>query len=494
MSIKSELQERLEGAKREYARHEDSDKHYIKYFEIMFPVVKEIFDERLQEDVDNGRLNLTRPKLMISLVGFATPPVVLSVLAQRPEKLYLLFTRESMRFRHQLIKQIKKYWNDAPEPVPRNVNGSDPVCTYRAIREIWSESCGNEMGPEDVALDITGGKKTMTGGAFAAACVLGFRIWYVDSEYDPEKERPKEGTEYYRSIFSPLKVFSQQDIEKARKLFDTSHYEEAYTILKEILINFQDPIISDYIPVELRQDLEKLAAWAECYMHWDNTEYLKAKEVLDRTLLANVDDPHYRFIGILAPLREYQRQIESSEPHSEASEVSNKALSQIFDRDINRSKRGEFAFYFALDMYLSALRRKNQGNYDDAVIRMARAVDICAQYPIYDKHGTIYRQTLGQRLKQIRLEQLRHNDLYKVSGIRKLVDLRNNLVIIHNTSPALRKEVEEVQPALMQLLENSGSQHWKSSGLAASFGEFMGIMQLHSWEYIESMPNLTVPK
>jgi hypothetical protein len=331
----------------------------------------------------------------------------------------------------------------------------------------------------------------MTSGAFAAACVFGFRIWYVDSKYQLYPPRPEDGTEFYRSIFSPMKIFSQQDRDRACKLFDTCHYEAAYGVLKGALDNFENPDVRPYIEEseDLRRNVESLAVWAECYMHWDNMRYLEAKAALDGTGFARSDDLHYRFISILAQMRNVQstieKRLEEQKENIDMRKLGEETIKVMFDRDAESGRCREFAFHFALDMYLSALRRVEQGNYDDAIIRMARTVDICTQYSVYEERKEVVRWQLGQKLEY--LKETSENSIYRDPEINQLVYLRNSLCPIHHISTADTDEIDRFRPAVRELLETFGLHCWKCAGVADSFDEFLSNMKFHdSREILEA--------
>ena len=456
-----------------YRGYEKDDRDFAKYFQILFPTIKEVLDERLKQD---GFVS-TNPSVMISLVGLSVPPVVLSVLAQKPKELYFVFTEQSERFRALLIKQIKKYWENAPDPGHETVvESSDAVEIYSKITDIWQRT-GVEA--EDVALDITGGKKTMAGGAFAAASIYGFKIWYVDSEYDDDG-RLKHGTEHYHSIFNPMEVFSQKDMQNAQELFDNCHYEAAHKLLWQALDNFDNDDFSGYIPEKMRIEVEKLAAWAECYMHWDNMEYAGAKAVLERDKLGSANDPQYRLLSILAPLREKQEGIEGK-PEA----VGNKALEQMFAGDEGKGDGKRFAFCFALDMYLSALRRQKQGNYDDAIIRMLRSVDICTQYSDYKIGGKVGKGILSKRLNKLRGSNQRElRELYKDERLDELRRLRNRLASIHNITAVGNGKIKALRPAVRKLLREFGSDHWQSLWGVDDFDDLECLLQFRRHEKI----------
>ncbi len=103
MSISQGVQKCLDHAIGRYSKWERKGRDFRKYFEILFPTVKKIFDENSEQEIQKP------PGLMVSLVGLSVVPVVLSILAQRPKELNFIFTAESEGFRAILTEEINMH-------------------------------------------------------------------------------------------------------------------------------------------------------------------------------------------------------------------------------------------------------------------------------------------------------------------------------------------------------------------------------------------------
>ncbi len=175
---------------------EEQKKTEKYYFEKIFPLTLKLFQQK------------ERPKLqyqdlygLILTVGTSPEPLILSISACRPERVLFLHTQETepyidviMEHTGLKISQIDK----------RKVEGVDSLSIYRMALEIW-ESWGRR---KNIAVDITGGTKSMTGGLAMAGALMGFQLLYVATDdFIPERRRPRPGSEYLVTLPNPYEVF-----------------------------------------------------------------------------------------------------------------------------------------------------------------------------------------------------------------------------------------------------------------------------------------------
>ena len=125
----------------------------------------------------------------------------------------------------ELINLVNK--SSGPSFALKIDNPSDPVATFKRIKEII-----NRVGNKRIALDLTGGKKTMVGGGFTAGAILGLTdnidMFYIDSlEYNAERGAPVPGTEFLSRLENPYDVYNVQTVQNAKELFRQHNYEAA---------------------------------------------------------------------------------------------------------------------------------------------------------------------------------------------------------------------------------------------------------------------------
>lgn len=200
-------------------------------------------EQGLKEEIKSKKYNT-----LILLVGFSVQPLVLSISVLKPKKVYLLFSNETKHNcsiiynwstkSFEIFKKENKNIN-IPEFIGCNnweddnceylINSSEPNDTYKKILSIIE----NEKSYGKIAIDITGGKKTMVSGAFIAASMTGTDALYVDfGDYDGSN--PVPGTEFLRLQKNPITDF----LANISTIF--GYIKQGGWISKEVLsINYQ---------------------------------------------------------------------------------------------------------------------------------------------------------------------------------------------------------------------------------------------------------------
>ena len=135
---------------------------------------------------------------LATLIGRTPEPIIRTILSIKPKKVLFIYTLETEPYINNIVEETKLKPSDFEKSL---VNGSKPDDTYESIKKytlIWSRMC----------VDISGGKKAMTGGAAIAAAFLNLDILYNDYDrYDEELRMPEPGSEflnrqYLRTIWS----------------------------------------------------------------------------------------------------------------------------------------------------------------------------------------------------------------------------------------------------------------------------------------------------
>ena len=166
------------------------------YREEVFPLTCRLFVERERKKMAGKQIYG-----LILTVGTSPEPLILSLLACQPQKALFLYTEDTERYLDDIINYVQlspSRWDK------RLVQKSDPRTIYQVVKEIW-EQWGRRS---DIAVDITGGTKSMTGGLALVGAFLGFELLYVDNErYLKEQRRPYPGTECLKVLPNPYTVF-----------------------------------------------------------------------------------------------------------------------------------------------------------------------------------------------------------------------------------------------------------------------------------------------
>jgi tetratricopeptide (TPR) repeat protein len=437
--------------------------------------------------------------------------VVLGILAHKPPAIHLIGTTESGKTYRQILSEVEKYWQGMPRPTYNfEVEPSSSADAFSKIVLEWNKL--KEMGikePKKVAIDITGGKKTMVSGAFTAAAIYGFDIWYVDSgEYDPILQTPVPGTERYIEVLNPLDVFSIKDRQNAENLFNNGRYQEAYELLNRAINLLKREEYADFIKgTEIVQEVEKLYPWAQMYSHWDRMEYTEALTAMEQIGISQ-DDIRYEALETLASidstrkeimeyleseykwildvidndkdqppsdeeLKRLKKQYYESEENLEGErnlerEANTRTLEKLYRDAVNDSDR--FPFFFALDLYLSAIRLENRVRYDDALLRMNRAIEIWGQYCLYrDGSAEPLRPSWTKKIGKFRIKlplswkitdlMKKLSDLGRITKeqfnrIDERIEVRNNLSITHSIGNCNKDDLAALKEEANKILDD----------------------------------------
>ncbi|GAA5527164.1 hypothetical protein [Herpetosiphon gulosus] len=160
---------------------------------------------------------------IISLLGFTPDTVILTYLFAKPKKLIVLHTKETERF----LDDVVKYTSIPIGNFYHEVFIEDPsIDIYRALEV----SINRFDKDEKIAIELTGGKKTMGGALAVAAGLLDIDQLYIDyKEYMPSFRKPKPESTYIHLVTNPLRlsidVFGNIDLERASMFFNEGKYD-----------------------------------------------------------------------------------------------------------------------------------------------------------------------------------------------------------------------------------------------------------------------------
>lgn len=189
---------------------------------------KEIFPEILQKAMKKSMKFHKKYDCLISLVGFAPPPLILTIKILEPEFILFLYTKDT-KTQLDIIKAHTGLRLSDFDYI--EVSGSQSEEVYDKVKQ-----CIAKYPDKNIAIDITGGKKSMVGGAAIAGALTGCDIFYVDFEkYDEELRQPIPGSEYLNFISNPFEIFGDLDLEKGKRLFNEGNFYASSQIFLDLL-------------------------------------------------------------------------------------------------------------------------------------------------------------------------------------------------------------------------------------------------------------------
>lgn len=222
---------------------------------------------------------------------------------------------------------------------PDDLNG----CFERMVEEL--RRVEEEFRPTEKLADYTGGTKSMTAALVLAALYLDWDLALVTGpRADLKQVIP--GTE--SAILMSAATIKWKLLEGQIKAFMEAHHYSAADALIQRILQHSRPSDPQY-PELLRQSVIMRGLEA-----WERFNYSKALELL-RTL-AKEDSEAAQALKHLGPLAKAE-------------------------------EKKCFAYEHVQDLFGNALRRAQEGRYDDAILRLYRAVEFLAQARLQKAHG-----------------------------------------------------------------------------------------------------------
>lgn len=310
-------------------------------------------------------LTISTVHAMIVSVGGSIEPLVATLRAHRPPVVIFFASEQTV----EQIGTIKKQVRDLGIPTTdHKVITRDPqdlVTCYADAMRCTALVAELNLAPAQVAVDFTGGTKVMSAALALATVGKGFSFVYVGGG-----ERSKEGrgvvitgSETIVHRDDPFAVFAVEERRRLALLFRTFQFTAALALSRSVLSRpLREP---DRLAFELTRDL------AQGYLFWERFEYQRALEVLGRCLsrwtIAVQANPAIRYAEVLPTV-----------------EANVKWLQELSSRTVR------FTRYHALliaDLLANADRRAAEGSYDDAIVRLYRALELGAQVAIEQRLG-----------------------------------------------------------------------------------------------------------
>ena len=343
---KSEFDARVEEWKKmDYNSFDEKKTTSTFYDEHIFPFVKETFVKNPRNHQNKEYDGLILP------LGYSPEPLILSILAIKPKRVGLLYTNET----EKLLPRIQGETALTLDQLDKlKIDGSSTADVYKAIMELYDKW----KRPTNIAVDITGGKKSMVGGAAMAGAVLGADIFYVDNTKFTQG-KPEPGSEYLSLLDNPYTVFGDLEVEKARDLYNRHDYAGAQRIFDQFSKHVGNP---DLIIV-----YEAYGLLCAIYEAWDNLDFENAiNSIIDlHGILGRISSERLAYLSVFQPrLLNHKTALECLQAIADE-----KPALSITD-----------SFHFAFMLYHSALRRENQGKLDMACLLLYRLLEWIGQH------------------------------------------------------------------------------------------------------------------
>ncbi len=304
------------------------------YWKKIWPFVKEKF---LKESYQYGYKFDT----LISLVGMSPEPIVLTILALKPKEVKFIISQETKTMLDIIVEKA----NLKPSQYEtEKVDSSNIEEVYSSIRKFIAHSDTSK-----IAIDISGGKKSMVGGAAQAAGYLGCAVFYVDyQKYHKYLRKPIPGTEYLNLLRNPYEIFGELEMDRALELYRAGDYSAAVEVVSRLLLKAP----------EIKEARIKKEIFA-MYKAWDAYLFEKA-------------------------LKHANEAINWIEKYKIYGELKAALLQQ---KEILRKILNEESPWIVLNHYAIAVQYALRQKYDFAVLLLYRTLELLTTLRLKEKYG-----------------------------------------------------------------------------------------------------------
>lgn len=239
--------------------------------------------------------------LLISIVGFSLEPIMHTVLTLRPKNLLFIFSKESSLIGSKDVSAFDRFraliacHGDGYNPTidQQILEVADAPHVFSVVRDAITKAAS----PDRVAIDITGGKKSMDASVFLAASLFEkVAIFYVDYEsYDTDKGFPIWGSEFLNKLENPYKVFGVREEQLVKNFWDKADFPAVVEFIELCTDKEKEETAKKYGLTAKFEQLKLVKKAAECYTEWRLFDYHKASLNIFEGY-----DKHHR--GVLAEL------------------------------------------------------------------------------------------------------------------------------------------------------------------------------------------------
>ncbi|GAB4336736.1 MAG: hypothetical protein Kow0037_18340 [Calditrichia bacterium] len=425
----------------------------------------ELFDDVVELVRHKGAHFNRGVKYLVSPVGMSPEPIILTIKTLEPEEVLFLYTDDSKKILDIIIERT----NLKPSQFShREIDSSRTEDIYLQIREYL-----RNKSSQDVAIDISGGKKSMVGGAAQAAAILGCRTIYVDTtDYRREWRKPFPGTEFLVFLENPYQIFGELEMRESLRLYREGNYHGALQILNRLKER-----VPDIQKVNIMHSLIRF------HSLWEEYQFEAALEVARQTESQIVQ---FRQFNELIP--QIDRKIE------------------LFNNLVDDSKPE----YLVLNHYFFSQKYFERGRFDFAVLLLYRTMELAfsihlkskynldSSHAIYEdeemwlpEFNKIAREVFGDLFNEYKelpkklgfmtsvfLLKVYHDRLMKgikLKSLRYQADKRNSGILAHGIRPNTESDYRGMESVFRPIIERFCEFYFDGKKLADFTGLFSPV-------------------
>jgi CRISPR-associated protein (TIGR02710 family) len=367
--------------------------------------------------------------------------VVFSIRQQNPDLLCFIYSKESEITLDAVLTKLSKKREDVLLKKFDEIN--DVEILYQEYSKYIDEILNKGYLPNEVVADYTSGTKSMSSALVSSAIAKEIGVLSYVYGLRDEKGHVISDTERL-SPLSPNAIFTEQKIKLFKQLFNRYQFDSSFEILNvtSIHYNFKD-LTNFYLGL------------SKAYAEWDRFNFKQAAEQLN-SLNVNIS----KQVALNKIVENHKVKLHKLKQANE--------LGKLSECDLT-------------DLFSNALRRFEEGKYDDCVARLYRLVEMVAQIE-FEKEFQMTtdkvkidilpdslkeRFVANQQNQQIELGLLdtfnvlneksdnRRTKTFfaKFNDFKKLLSVRNHSRLAHGQTPITRETCEKLSSFVQEVFE-----------------------------------------
>ncbi|NTV66819.1 MAG: hypothetical protein HGB06_03905 [Chlorobaculum sp.] len=269
----------------------------VPYFQQSLDLFKIVMQKQIaKEDIGLPSLDeFPEYDALITIVGFSPAPIMHTILALAPKKVYPVATEETARNFYKVplnpitkkpdgkveyFASIIRLYKEPQqtiiaEAIGRNVASIGSMDTFKRVREIIHDVRKDNRDAK-IAIDITGGKKSADVSAFLIAAIeQNIDIYYVDFE-DHNGIKACCGTEFLNKLDNPYDIYNITEESLIKSLWERQDFEAVAVVADEAIEKLTEEKAKKYDLEKERARLNQIKTAAKCYSDWARFNYSQA--------------------------------------------------------------------------------------------------------------------------------------------------------------------------------------------------------------------------
>ena len=279
-----------------YVKPNAYDNYLEKYWGELFEDDLAIVRAKADSDKDKLQFPDQDSATMILTLGRSFEPLILAVHLVKPASMFVLYNEQGhlTKFTNCLVDSGYCDSSKDAEDIIRGIRirESNAAALFRLLYNKGENRLNDtreqqgylkdlfailqdEDRRRDVIFDITGAKKTISGGCLLFAAYYELPIYYMDfgdaDDYDQDLGRPYPGSSRYTRQANPIVGFCIRDIKRIGTAFDSGRFSTAATLLESLITKMRSDQEGcfDKTEIDLYEGLLKLTMvyddWQNCW-------------------------------------------------------------------------------------------------------------------------------------------------------------------------------------------------------------------------------------